>query len=330
MTIANGTPPSSKNQRRDSARDKARQLREEQKKKDFRNRLILQGSLVVVLIAIAAAIFLVITTTVKPIAQGPRNMMTDGITIGQDLEAVRTRALPTNSEPIPAPSNPSSVVDIRVYVDYMCPVCGSFEKANGALIKQMVSDGSATIEIHPVAILDRFSQGARYSSRAANAAACVSNFSPDNFFAFNTLLFDNQPEENSPGLTDGALIELAKESGVVSTFKKVSQCIENQDFKTWVVASSDRFGANEIPNVATQPTDTPEQHGTPTIYVNGQFYRWTLKEVTSTNSSTQEKVVSYEFDPSEFSAFITKVLGADFAEKSVQTPTETPTPSPTP
>ncbi len=328
MTIDNGNLPTSKNQRRDSAREKARQLREEQKKKDFRNRLILQGSLIVVVIAIALAIFLVITSTVKPIAQGPRNMLSDGITMGQDLEAVRTRALPSNAEPIPSPSNPASVIDIRVYVDYMCPVCGGFEKANGAQIKQMVSDGSATLEIHPVAILDRFSKGSKYSSRAANAAACVANFSPDNFFAFNTLLFEKQPEENSSGLTDDALIELAKESGVVSTLKKVTQCVQKQDFKAWVLASSDRFGSNEIPNVATQPTQTPAEHGTPTIYVNGQFYRWTLKEVTRVNPVTKQKEVVQEFDPNEFSAFITKVLGADFAEKSVPTPTPTPAPTP--
>lgn len=317
MTISNGDSPSSKNQRRESAREKARQLREEQKKKDFKNRLILQGSLIVVVIAIAVAIFLVITSTVKPIAPGPRNMQSDGITIGQDLEAVRTRALPSSAEPIPAATvSSSNVIDIRVYVDYMCPICGGFEAANGELIKQMVSDGSATLEIHPVAILDRYSNGAKYSTRASNAAACVANFAPDTFFTFNSLLFENQPEENSTGLTDEVLIELAKQAGVVTNFTKVSHCIESQQFKPWVLASSNRFSTNEIPNVATQPTAEPSQHGTPTIYVNGQFYSYTLDPVT------------FKFDPNEFAAFITKVLGADFAEKSVATPTPTPTPSP--
>lgn len=326
MSIDNGNGPSSKNQRREFAREKARQLREDQKKKDFRNRIVLQGSLILVVIAIGVAIFLVITSTVKPIETGPRNMQSDGITIGQDLEAVRTRALPSNAEPVPSVSHaPSADINIRVYVDYMCPLCGAFEAANGELIKQIVSDGSASIEIHPVAILDRFSKGSKYSSRAANAAACVANFSPDNFFAFNTLLFENQPEENTPGLNDDALIEFAKESGVVSTYTKISECIEKQQFTSWVLASTDRFSTNEIPNVATQPTTEPSKHGTPTIYVNGQHYAYTLKEVKNNLG-----VTTYEFDPNEFAGFITKVLGADFAEKSVPSPTPTDSPTPAP
>src|SRR5690606_27745962 len=118
------------------------------------------------------------------------------------------------------------------------------------------------------------------------------------------LLFQNQPKENTPGLSDDMLIELAKESGVVSTFTKVSQCIKNQDFKAWVTASTDRFGINEIPNVATQPTSTPAEHGTPTIYVNGQLYPWTVKNVTRENPVTHEDEVTVEFDPNEFAAFI--------------------------
>lgn len=315
MTISTGDSTPSKGERRNVARDKARQLREEQKKKDRRNKFILQGSLIAVVLVLGAAVVLVITSTIKPPAPGPLNMLSDGIKIGAGLDAVRTQGLKPSASPIPSASNePSSVLDIRIYSDYLCPICGGFEEANNEQIKKMVSDGIATVEIHPVAILDRLSMGSKYSSRSANAAACVANFAPDNFFAFNTLLFMNQPEENTAGLKDAELIEFAKEAGVVSQFKRVSQCIEDRSFKAWVVGATDRFTTNPLPNVATQP----ERPGTPTIYVNGQLYQYTIDPATG------------KFDPSEFAGFITKVLGADFAEKSAPTASPTPTPTPAP
>lgn len=301
----------SKNQRRDAAREKARLLREEQKKKDRRNRFILQGSLILVVLAIVAIVFVVITSTIKPPASGPRNMLSDGIKIGENFDAVRTGALAPSAEPVPSASNePSSVLDIRIYSDYLCPICGGFEEANAEQIKNMVKDGIATVEIHPVAILDRLSMGSRYSSRSANAAACVANFSPDSFFNFNSLLFENQPEENTTGLDNEALIGYAKEAGVVSKFNDVTECIQQESFKNWVTAATQRFTTNPLPNVAEQP----ERPGTPTVFVNGQLYKYTINPNTGA------------FDPKEFSGFITKVLGADFAESSVPTPTPTPSP----
>lgn len=313
MTIDSGDSTPSSNQRRTVARDKAKQLREEQKKKDRRNKVILQGSLILVVLAIVLVVFVVITSTIKPPAPGPRNMLSDGVKISEGFDALRTRALQPSSEPVPSASNePSSILDIRIYADYMCPVCGAFEKANAEQIKKLVDDGVATVEIHPVAILDRLSKGTKFSTRATNATACVANFSPDNVFGFNALLFANQPEENTPGLTDEEIIELAKEAGVVSTFKQVSKCVEEKTFKSWVAAATDRFVVNPIPNVAVQPP----QHSTPMIYVNGQLYEYTVDLKTG------------EFDAKEFTGFLTKMLGADFTETSVASPSPSPSPEP--
>ncbi len=311
MSIGTGDSRPNKNERRDAAREKARALREEQKKKERKNRLILQGSLIVVVLAIIAAVVIVITSTMRPPAPGPLNMLSDGIKVGEGFHAVPTAALQPSAEPIPFPSNePSSVLDIRIYADYLCPICGSFEKANADQIKKLVSDGAATVEIHPVAILDRASMGTKYSTRAANSAACVANYSPDNFFDYSALLFVHQPKENSSGLDDDTLIGLAKEAGV-SKFTNISSCIKDQTFKNWVAGATDRFNSNPFPNVATQPP----QHGTPTIYVNGQLYEYTFDQTTGA------------FDPKEFTAFLTKVLGANFSDESAPTPSPTPSPS---
>ena len=73
----------SKNAKREAAREKARVNREEQKKKERRNRFLLQGGIVVGALAIVAIVGLVIVNSVKPEGPGPLNMASDGIQIGR-------------------------------------------------------------------------------------------------------------------------------------------------------------------------------------------------------------------------------------------------------
>jgi flagellar basal body-associated protein FliL len=103
----------SKNERRGVARDKARTLREEQKKKDRRSRFILQGSLIVVSLAIIGVIILVITSSVRPPSPGPKNMLSDGIKIGQSFKAVPTAALQPGDNPVPSATSARSAAPSR-------------------------------------------------------------------------------------------------------------------------------------------------------------------------------------------------------------------------
>lgn len=308
--VSTSNPRPSKNEKRDAAREKARKLREEQRKKERRNKFILQGSLIVVVLAVVAVVAVVISTAIKPPAPGPLNMLSDGVKIGQGFQTERTGSLMPDKEPVPSASNASSdVLDIRVYVDYMCPYCGGFEAANAAQIKQLVSDGAATLEIHPVAILDRLSMGTKYSTRAANALACVANYSPDKAFDFSAILFENQPEENTAGLDDDTLIGFAKQVGV-DHLKEITSCIKSQEFASWVGSATERFSNDPLPGVAAQPG----QKGTPTIYVNGQLYQYSLDPSTGA------------FDPQEFSSFLVQVLGSNYSDKTQPSPSPSPTP----
>merc|ERR1712034_26131 len=103
-----------------------------------------------------------------------------------------------------------------MYVDYLCPVCGAFEEANAELIETLVTTGQASIEIHPVSILDRASSGTRYSSRAANAVACVAENEPDSFWDAHATLFANQPDEGTSGLSNSEIIGLFEGAGITS------------------------------------------------------------------------------------------------------------------
>ena len=303
MTIGGpGESRPSKNQRRDAARKKATLLREEQKKKDRRNRVFLQGGIAVAAIAVVAIIALVIVNSIRPVGPGPANMASDGILFSDGLTAVKTPALQPEADPVASvPDETGTVADIRVYVDYLCPFCGQFETANSEQIAKWVDSGAATVEIHPVSILTSKSAGTQYSLRAANAAACVANYSPDDFYAFNAALFKDQPKEGTPGRTDAEIKELVRSAGVTSRLSDITACIDDLEYKSWVQAATDRALAGPIPNASITKVK-----GTPTVLVNGKQYLGALD------------------DPKEFAAFVLQSAGATYS-----TSTPTPTPAPT-
>jgi protein-disulfide isomerase len=297
----------SKNEKREAAREKARVLREEHHKKERRSRLLLQGGIVLGLVGILALVAVVLVNSARPAGPGPLNMLSDGIKIGQGFVAEPTAALQPDADPVPNERDPDAdVIDIRTYVDYLCPFCGDFEATNGEYIASLVENGGATLTVHPISILDRASQGNRYSSRAMNAAACVANDSPNQFFDFNALLFANQPAENSAGLSDDEIIAITVEAGVEEP-EAVATCIRDEPFRAWVTASSARALNGPIPDANIEKVT-----GTPTVIVNGLKYEGPVDDLES------------------FKAFVVQASGASFVEESSSTSTPTPTPTPAP
>lgn len=303
MTIGGtGDSRASKDQRRDAARLKAKALREQQKKKDRRNRVFLQGGLVVAAVAIVAIVSLVIVNNIRPEGPGPKNMASDGILIGQGMTVTETVALEPEATPIPSvPDTTGAVADIRIYVDYLCPYCGDFESTNSAQIEKWVESGAATVEIHPLSILTSKSAGTQYSLRAANAAACVANYSPDDFYTFNSAMFENQPNEGSTGLSDKEIKKVIKDSGVSTALTAIDTCVDDQTFKSWVQDATSRALTGPIPNSTLAAVST-----TPTVLVNGKQYVGSLD------------------DPKEFASFVLQAAGETY---STSTPTPTPEPA---
>lgn len=304
-------PRPTRNDRREAAREKARVLRETQKKKDRRKKVLIQGGVIVAVIAVAGLVGALIFNNVKPAGPGPANMASDGIVLtGTDgaITAVETQALEPGEDPVPTVQDDSgNVANIVTYVDYLCPYCGLFEETNGETLKTLVESGAATLEVHPIAILSNKSAGTQYSLRAANAAACVADLSPESFFDYNAILFENQPEEGSTGLSNQQLKGLASDVGV-SSASEVDQCIDETRFKSWVQDATARALAGPIPN-----SELESVRGTPTVLVNGKAYSGSLE------------------DASEFQAFVTQAASESSLESSDETdPSATPTPTPAP
>ncbi len=298
----------SRNERRDLARTKSQEIRAEHKKKERRNRWLLQGGIVVASIAIIAVVAVVIVNSIRPPMPGPLNMQSDGIRIGEGYVAETTPALRPGDTPVPHERDTASdVISIQMYIDYLCPICGQFEEVNGPLIDQLVADGAATIEYHPLAILTSKSAGTQYSLRAANAAACVANYDPDSFYNYNSILFSKQPEEGTEGHTNDELVKLSRTIGVASP-ASIERCINDVRFKSWVQEATNRALNGPIPGA-----DVTAITGTPTVIVNGAKFNYT-----------------FPFDADEFSAFLVQAAGQSFTETSTATPTPTPEPAPAP
>ena len=299
----------SKAARREHAREQARQLREKEQKRQKRTKWIVQGSVVLTVVVIAAVIVGAIFVSNQPSGPGPQNMASDGILLqgdGSAITAVKTGNVAGGAEPVVTDlADYPDTVNIDIYVDYQCPFCAQFETANADQLKQWVTAGDATLEIHPIAFLDSASQGNKYSTRAANAAACVANYEPDKFFDVNTTFFANQPAEQSSGLTDDEIKANVKAAGVDSA--EVNSCIDDQTFADWTKAATNRVTSGTIPN-----SDTPAFTGTPMVIVNGTY--WNANDLT---------------DASEFKTFV-EGIAADLPSTGDGTSTSTPRPTETP
>ncbi|MEO5920425.1 MAG: thioredoxin domain-containing protein [Pseudolysinimonas sp.] len=292
---------------RAAARERARELRELHKKQDRRRRLLLQGGIASGLLIILAIVAIVIFVFPPAEVRAPQNMLSDGIKIGEDLKVIQTEAQNPGQAPVPSAPNPPEVVDIQMYVDYLCTNCGIFQQENEDQLRSWVESGAATLEIHPVAILTTKSAGSQYSLRAASVAACVADLSPDHFYDFHVALLTNQPEEGTPGLTDEEILDRAEAAGV-SALGQIRRCVSESRYRSWVKEATVRAIEGPIPNA-----DVTTLEGPLMILVNGHTFPFTS-----------------DTDAADLAQFVVQAAGDAFSSDPTPTPTPTGSPTPTP
>lgn len=301
--------PAARNSR-EAVREKAQQVHAKQSRARVMRRVIIGAVAIVAVGAIGTAVTLAVTSSVSKPVMNPQGMDGDGIVVRgiseTDAETVPSTPSPdetgagdATTEPTPAPSETAAAVDVHIYVDYLSPGAGEFERANNRQLAGWIGEGAVKVTYHPVSMLTASSNGTKYSLRAAAAAACVATHSSDQFYAYNHELLVDQPEVDSDGRANVDLADLAVAVGVDSP-KIVRSCIEDGDFVTWAKEATSR--ALEGPLAGS---DDLMLTSAPMIVVNGEAYVGSLK------------------DPSEFSQFVLTVA-------SDSEPTETPVPSATP
>lgn len=306
--MTNDADPKSPRNRsvRQAARERATELRSAQRRKDILGRVLLIGAGVIVVGAIVVGVVMSLRTTEPSATTTPANMISGGIVVGAELKAVRTDSQPIADPAKPTEINPA-VPNIRIYADYIASDMGEFQKANAEMLETLVKDGAITVEYHPIAPLASKSAGSQYSVRAANAAACVANFAPDQFFAFNAAMYKDQPIEGTTGRSDDDLVKLAK-GAKVSDASSIEECITKQTYKGWVSSVTDTAMNEPVPNSKLDKVVTM-----PTVLVNEKVY---TGELTSSK---------------EFRAFVLSIASETQNKASVSpTPSADPTESEAP
>ena len=269
MTTGRGAAGPTKRDRREEARETARLMREEAAKKAKRRKVIVQSSVIVGVLAVLTVVGLIVYSGVSASSNvaNPKNMISGGIVLTQADQAVKSAAISGGDAPTPTTQKlDGKTAHIQIWLDYQCPYCDQFETTNSDQMKQMMADGTATLEIDPVAILDS-STNNKYSTRSAAAASCVANYDPDKFFDINSALFANQPDESTgSGLTNAEMLKLFKDAGVES--KQITDCVNNQTYAQFVTnRTKEAVASKQLAN------PTSGGFGTPTVFVNGERYQ---------------------------------------------------------
>lgn len=216
-------------------RAKAAALREEQKRKERRKKILIQIGTLAVVAAVAIAVTIGIMKAAEPdYVAAPEGFNKDGeIFVG----------------------NPDAPVTLTLVEDFQCPHCAATHAQTKDLLDQYAEGDDVKIAFQPVAFLDSMSS-TDYSTRALNAAVCVAEEDPDNWFAMHNELMENQPAEGGDGLPDDQLVEMAVKSGADSG--TVSTCVDDLDHEDWI-----KYATNEV-------TDDADFQGTPSVFVNGE------------------------------------------------------------
>ncbi|WP_431838398.1 DsbA family protein [Cellulomonas sp. Y8] len=290
-----------KKDRKALARELARLERERQAQRRRRNRRLGWAGAGTAVVAVGVIAALAVQASVRAGQVGPHNMLSDGLVLTGDGSAVaasRTSALDPGASPVATVVDRSSgVLDLVLYLDYRSPEAETFWAANSASVEQWVTAGYATLEIHPLALLDgaAVSTGAGaspspsataspapsatasaddsllgtmqttgdYSARAAGALACVADTAPDSVLAVHDALLAAQPDLDEDGLADDELVALVQNAGVTDT--AVADCVTNGDFTDWARDATTR-AADSVPYDVGSVTTSP------VVLVGGQQY----------------------------------------------------------
>lgn len=235
-------------EKRNRARENARQIAAAQAKKEKTAKIILYSGIGVVVVAVAVIVTLLVVQSARP-ANPPANYVAGGVSLAKGGTVVQPMNMPEGEEsslPTPAEAGvKENAATVTVFVDFQCPACRAFEETNASTLNKLVEEGTIVLEYKPIAILDRFSNGNEYSTRAANLAACVVDSQPEKAGALFEALFAQQPEEGTSGRTDEELLKVASDAGVDTSKalnsdpeQTVESCVTDQSFKKYVTNST--------------------------------------------------------------------------------------------
>jgi protein-disulfide isomerase len=177
---------------------------------------------------------------------------------------------------VPFGTSAANTSTVQVWEDFQCPVCGEFEKAQGAQLQQLATDGKIYLVYRPASFLDgKLPQSNLSSARATSAWGCAIDGGVGE--KYHNVVFANQPATEGTGFTDDQLLAFGKDAGLSgAAYDTFASCVGKSTYLGWVANSSQAFFDSNI-------------QGTPTVILDG-------KEVSSN--------VTLSSDPNATAAYI--------------------------
>lgn len=146
--------------------------------------------------------------------------------------------------------NSGNKLQIDVWEDPQCPICRSFEQANGGYIDDLIRSNKATVVFHVLSFLGD------ESVRAANAEFCAAD--EGQYLDFHKAVYLVQPTlENSGFFTHANLVKIGDYIGLKS--KTFINCVNNATKFNVVKANYDSMTKYKVT-------------GTPTVFINGKLW----------------------------------------------------------
>jgi protein-disulfide isomerase len=255
----------SKADRREQAKAAADALRAKQARAAARQRTIAIVSLVVGLVVVVTLVMVILNNGKSSSTAATGDQLTPaaasahgGFVFDQTgrLDPPSDQGDGTSAWPEGLAASGGPVV-VSVYYDFMCPWCGEFERTQGPTLDALLASGAIVLDSHPLAILDRYSAGSNFSTRSAAAAIAVAEGDPSHYFSFVEAMMatDTQPKENTAGLTNAEIADVAKGVGVT------------QDVLDQITSGAYTDFAGKATEIASQDLGSLS---TPTILINGK------------------------------------------------------------
>lgn len=256
--MAKNNGPSANN-----ARDKAKAMREAQKKKDARVRNLIIGIVSVIVVAVVTTVIVVIATSGNP------NNKYQGGGVSQSGEVLSLE----EGGPIVISDKGVGVLNedlpnLEMYFSYTCHWCAYLENAVGDDLFTDAENGKFNLIIHPVS-----TSAAAFLYPSTAAALLVAQEDPENFIAFHQAMTEyvnqkmNVDSDTEVLMDPTASLEMVKE---LAAQAGVSQAVIdkfNADSTDYLEASSARWSAREV-------IGRGDQLGTPELVFMNTVVPW--------------------------------------------------------
>jgi protein-disulfide isomerase len=151
-------------------------------------------------------------------------------------------------------NNATNVPVVEIWEDFQCPACQALEKANGAGIEKLASEGKIQLIWRPTTFLDRNLQNDS-SVRASAAWGCAVDAGKTK--EYHDTIFANAPATEGDGFTDAQLLSFATTAGITGAeLDTFTSCLDAGTYQPWALNSTQVFYDANIP-------------GTPLVKING-------------------------------------------------------------